>query len=123
VPTALSVLLVEDEADVLQVVRAFLQQWDCSVVACSHAEAALQAAAVPGARFDLLLTDVVLGPGLRGDELAQRLRASQPALPVLLMSGYAQDVQASTIANGPLLRKPFTREQLAQAVLAATAPR
>jgi PAS domain S-box-containing protein len=123
VPSALSVLLVEDEADVLQVVRAFLQQWDCSVVACSHAEAALQAAAVPGARFDLLLTDVVLGPGLRGDELAQRLRASQPALPVLLMSGYAQDVQASTIANGPLLRKPFTREQLAQAVLAATAPR
>ena len=120
VPAGLAVLLVEDEPDVLRVVRAFLEQWGCSVVACSHAEAALQAAAVPGARFDLLLTDVVLGPGLRGDELAQRLRASKPALPVLLMSGYAQDVQAS---NWPLLRKPFTREQLAQSVLAAIGAR
>jgi PAS domain S-box-containing protein len=120
VAAGLAVLLVEDEPDVLRVVRAFLEQWGCSVVACSHAEAALQAAAVPGARFDLLLTDVVLGPGLRGDELAQRLRASQPALPVLLMSGYAQDVQAS---SWPLLRKPFTREQLAQSVLAAIGAR
>jgi CheY-like chemotaxis protein len=120
VPTALAVLLVEDEPDVLRVVRAFLEQWGCSVVACSHADAALQAASAPGAHFDLLLTDVVLGPGLRGDQLAQRLRALQPSLPVLLMSGYAQDVQAS---QWPLLRKPFTREQLAQAMLAATAQR
>jgi PAS domain S-box-containing protein len=120
VPTGLEVLLVEDEPDVLRVIRAFLEQWGCSVVACSHAEAAMQAAAAPGARFDLLLTDVVLGPGLRGDELAQRLRVARPALPVLLMSGYAQDVQAS---HWPLLRKPFTREQLAQAVVLATAPR
>ncbi len=123
VPRAMSVLLVEDEPDVLRVVRAFLEQWGCSVVACSHAEAALQAAAAPGARFDLLLTDVVLGPGLRGDELAQRLRAASPALPVLLMSGYAQDLHSASHDLGPVLRKPFTREQLAQAVLAATAAR
>jgi CheY-like chemotaxis protein len=117
------VLLVEDEPDVLRVVRAFLEQWGCTVVACSHAEAALQAAAAPGAHFDLLLTDVVLGPGLRGEELAQRLRAARPALPVLLMSGYAQDLHTAAVANAPLLRKPFTREQLAQAMLLATAPR
>jgi PAS domain S-box-containing protein len=123
VPTGLTVLLVEDEPDVLRVVRAFLEQWGCTVVACSHAEAALQAAAAPGAHFDLLLTDVVLGPGLRGEELAQRLRAARPALPVLLMSGYAQDLQTAAVANAPLLRKPFTREQLAQAMLSATAPR
>jgi signal transduction histidine kinase len=123
VPAGLSVLLVEDEPDVLRVVLAFLEQWGCSVVGCSHAEAALQAAAAPDTRFDLLLTDVVLGPGLRGDQLAQRLRAAQPALAVLLMSGYAQDLQAAASDLGPLLRKPFTREQLAQAVLAATGPR
>ncbi len=112
-PRGLSVLLVEDEPEVLRVVQAFLSGWGCRVVTCSHAQAALDALA--GAdRFDLLLSDVVLGPGLRGTELAQRARAHRPGLPVLLMSGYAADADAP--AGVPLLRKPFTREQLAQAM-------
>jgi CheY-like chemotaxis protein len=106
---------VEDEPEVLRVVQAFLSAWGCRVVACSQAQAALEAAARQ--RFDLLLSDVVLGPGLRGDQLATQVRSQQqPALPVLLMSGYAQDVQATP---WPLLRKPFTREQLAAAIVAA----
>jgi PAS domain S-box-containing protein len=117
VPHGLAVLLVEDEPEVLRVVQTFLEQWGCRVVACSHAAAALEVAAGT-ARFDLLLSDVALGPGLRGDQLAERLRAQQPALPVLLMSGYAQDAPG---ARWPLLRKPFTREQLAEALLLATA--
>jgi PAS domain S-box-containing protein len=115
-PRGLSVLLVEDEPEVLRVVQAFLAGWGCSVHACSHAQAALDALA-QGERFDLLLTDVALGPGLRGTELAQRARAHRPALPVLLMSGYAAEAEAP--ADVPLLRKPFTREQLAQAVAGA----
>jgi PAS domain S-box-containing protein len=111
-PSGLHVLLVEDEPEVLRVVQAFLAQWSCSVVACSNADAALASAAQ--GRFDLLLSDVALGPGLRGDQLAQRLRESNPALPVLLMSGYAPD---ALTAAWPLLRKPFTREQLAEAIM------
>jgi PAS domain S-box-containing protein len=114
VPRGLSVLLVEDEPEVLRVVQAFLAQWQCQVHSCSHAEAALDALADPAAHFDLLLSDVVLGPGLRGDQLAERVRAERPTLPVLLMSGYADAVDAHQL---PLLRKPFTREQLAAAVL------
>jgi CheY-like chemotaxis protein len=114
VPHGLAVLLVEDEPEVLRVVRTFLEQWGCRVVACSHAQAAIDAAAQ--GRFDLLLSDVALGLGLRGDQLAQRLREQQPALPVLLMSGYTQNAQAT---QWPLLRKPFTREALAEAILRA----
>jgi CheY-like chemotaxis protein len=95
------------------VVQAFLSGWGCRVCACSHAQAALDALA-GSERFDLLLSDVVLGPGLRGTELAQRAREHRPMLPVLLMSGYAAEADAP--ADLPLLRKPFTREQLAQAV-------
>ena len=113
VPRDLSVLLVEDEPDVLRVVQAFLSGWGCRVHACSHAQAALDALA-GGERFDLLLSDVALGPGPRGTELVQRAREHRPALPVLLMSGYAAEADAP--ADVPLLRKPFTREQLAQAV-------
>jgi PAS domain S-box-containing protein len=116
-PRGLSVLLVEDEPEVLRVVQAFLAQWECRVHACSHAEAALDALADPAAYFDLLLTDVVLGPGLRGDQLAERVRAQRPTLPVLLMSGYADRADTQQL---PLLRKPFSREQLAAAVLRVT---
>jgi CheY-like chemotaxis protein len=114
----LSVLLVEDEPEVLRVVQTFLAQWQCSVVACANAQAALDALAAARAPFDLLISDVMLGPGLRGDQLAERLRELHPAMPVLLMSGYAGEMQT---LPWPLLRKPFTREQLAQGVLSATA--
>jgi PAS domain S-box-containing protein len=118
VPRGLSVLLVEDEPEVLRVVQTFLAQWQCSVLPCANAEAALDAlAAAPAQHFDLLISDVMLGPGQRGDQLAERLRSLRPALPVLLMSGYAGEMQT---LPWPLLRKPFTREQLAEAVLQAT---
>jgi len=114
VPRGLSVLLVEDEPEVLRVLQAFLSGWGCRVTACAQAETALAELAPASAAFDLLLSDVVLGPGLRGTELAQRARALRPDLPVLLMSGYAY--AAGDAPALPLLRKPFTREQLAQSI-------
>jgi PAS domain S-box-containing protein len=117
-PRGLSVLLVEDEPEVLRVVQTFLAQWQCSVVACANAQAALDALAAARMPFDLLISDVMLGPGLRGDQLAQRLRELHLGMPVLLMSGYAGEMQT---LPWPLLRKPFTREQLAEGVLRAMA--
>ncbi len=76
VPQGLSVLLVEDEPEVLRVVQAFLAQWRCRVMACSNAESALDAMADGAAHFDLLLSDVMLGHGLRGDQLAERVRSA-----------------------------------------------
>jgi CheY-like chemotaxis protein len=116
VPSGLVVLLVEDEPEVLRVVQVFLEGWGCEVVAARDALSA-QAALASATAFDLLLTDVILGPGARGTELIERARTLQPGLPVLLMSGYAGDAGAPE--GVPLLRKPFTREQLAAAVVAA----
>jgi PAS domain S-box-containing protein len=116
-PRGLSVLLVEDEPEVLRVVQTFLTGWGCKVQACGRADIALEALRPGGEHFDLLLSDVVLGPGLRGTDIAERARGLRPGLSVLLMSGYAPD--AALPAEGgtwPLLRKPFTREQLAQAI-------
>ncbi|HET9820702.1 MAG TPA: PAS domain S-box protein [Burkholderiaceae bacterium] len=116
-PRDLSVLLVEDEPEVMRVVQAFLTGWGCKVTACTQAESALAELALPSTRFDLLLTDVVLGPGLRGTELALRAQVLRPDMPALLMSGYAYT--AGDAPSQPLLRKPFSREQLAEAILRA----
>jgi hypothetical protein len=64
--------------------------------------------------IDLLLTDVVM-PQMPGNEVAARVRALRPGLPVLYMSGYAQPVLGGQAAAGPqagLLEKPFTAAAL-----------
>jgi CheY-like chemotaxis protein len=75
-------------------------------------------AGAPGAAIDLLLTDVVM-PGMDGQALSERLREAHPQLPVILMSGYAEDVIArrSGIAAGvAYLQKPFRPDDLAAKV-------
>lgn len=121
-PPGLRVLLVEDEAEVRQVLLNFLRAWGCELRACESAEAALAALAEPGADYDLVLSDVMLGSGMRGTELAARLRRQRPATALLLMSGYAADLLAAeqpALQDVPLLRKPFSREDLAAAIAAA----
>jgi signal transduction histidine kinase len=119
-PQGLRVLVVEDEPEVLRVVQAFLGAWQCEVTTLRSAEQALALLQAEDARFDLLLSDIVLGAGMRGTELAARARKRRPGLAVLLMSGYASDLlsdDAAEEAVGPaLLRKPFTREALAEAI-------
>ena len=87
---------------------------DAEVTVCTNGEDAL--ATLHGdAAFDLLLTDIALGTGMRGTELARRASALRPGLPVLLMTGFA-----SGLLDAPpefeLLRKPYGREDLARAI-------
>ena len=70
-----------------------------------------------GTEPDLLLTDVVM-PGMSGAELARRLRALQPELPVLYMSGYTDDVLRPAELAAPrtsFLAKPFHNAELVAA--------
>jgi PAS domain S-box-containing protein len=121
-PRGLRVLLVEDDVDVRRVAESFLLSMGCEVVACGSAEAALDALADParGPAFDLLFSDVTLGAGIDGHELARRVGIQYPALAVLLTSGYSRHL-ASAGASGaplrwPMLRKPYTRHDLAAAI-------
>ncbi|RZI64195.1 MAG: PAS domain S-box protein [Variovorax sp.] len=116
-PAGLRVLLVEDDAEVRQVAQNFLQSLACSVVPCADAEAALALLAVD-ADFGLVLTDIALGAGLRGTDLAMVLRQGRPSLPVLLMSGFSNELLGAAPGR-PLLRKPYTRDELADAMVRA----
>jgi CheY-like chemotaxis protein len=125
VPAGTRVLLVEDDAEVRSVVTTFLRTLKCEVRAASSGEQALLMLE-PGAAFDLLLTDIALGPGMRGTELAAQAVARMPGLHILLMSGYSADLldaDRTSPANWELLRKPYGRGELAHAmarVLAST---
>jgi PAS domain S-box-containing protein len=111
------VLVVEDETEVRNIAASFLRSLGYRVVAVGSAvEALKQLAANDG--FALLFSDVMLGGGMNGVELAQAACSLRPQLGVLLTSGY--DDPAAQAMTSPetfeLLRKPYRREQLAAAV-------
>jgi PAS domain S-box-containing protein len=121
VPPGLRVLLVEDDAEVRHVVRTFLETLGCSVASCASGEQA-QLALGPEARVDLLLTDIALGAGMRGTQLAAWAQARHPALGVLLMSGFSAELleaDRDCPAAWELLHKPCSRDELARAITRA----
>jgi len=82
--------------------------------------AALRALAA-GLAVDLVLTDVVMTGGQDGLDLAKQLGADRPGLPILLYSGYGGAPERVAAAGLPLLRKPFSLEELRRALDAAGA--
>ena len=119
----LRVLLVEDDAEVRSVVKTFLQHLACHVTLASNAEDALILLG-PDAAFDVLLTDIALGAGMRGTELASEAQRRFPKLGVVLMSGFSAeliDADRDAPASWELLRKPYSREELANAIAIITA--
>ena len=118
VPEGLSVLLVEDDPEVRAVVRTFLDTLGCKVTVASSGEQALLAL-TPDAGFDLLLTDIALGAGMRGTQLAALVQQRLPAMAVLLMSGFSTELLEADRDSPPtwdLLRKPYSRDELARAI-------
>jgi len=118
VPAGLKVLMVEDDPEVRAVVRTFLDALGCVVTACTSAEQALLVL-TPDARFDLLLTDIALGAGMRGTQLAKEAQKRFPELAILLMSGFSAellDADRESPVGWELLPKPYSRAQLARAI-------
>jgi signal transduction histidine kinase len=108
---ALDVLLVEDDARVRRAIARMLKYCGHRVHAAQGASAAENV--LEQADIDLVLTDVVM-PGVSGPELAERLRARRPGLPVLFMSGYPgpETRRLGMVASDALLPKPFTLAEL-----------
>ncbi len=118
VPAGLSVLLVEDDAEVRAVMRRFLVSLGCDVSEEASAEQALLSLGGPR-RPDLLLSDIALGPGMRGTELATRMQERFPGTAVVLMSGFSAELLEADGSSPPeweLLRKPCSREELAASI-------
>ncbi|MDQ0026453.1 PAS domain S-box-containing protein [Variovorax paradoxus] len=120
IPPGLRVMLVEDDPEVRKVVQTFLTTLGCSVVAASNAEQALMSMeAADAGSFDLLLSDIALGPGMRGTRLAAEAQQRFPNLAILLMSGFSSellDADREVPQSWELLRKPYTRAELARAM-------
>lgn len=72
--------------------------------------------------LDLLVTDIVM-PGMRGPELASRLRDTNPEMAIVFISGDSDQPSDRDIANAGFLTKPFRREALLDAVAALLASR
>jgi two-component system cell cycle sensor histidine kinase/response regulator CckA len=117
--STLTILVVDDEPDVLQLIQSILGE-AYEITVATSAELAIQKFAQMGKRPDLVLTDVVM-PGISGPMLVDRLLAMDPALRVLFMSGYdeRQVVQRYVVEKGfNLLTKPFTVKKLRSTVQA-----
>ncbi len=113
-----TVLLVEDEGQILHLGRRILEQHGYTVLAASTPAAALEVAAQLGAPIHMLITDVVM-PGMNGKELVAQLRVGRPGLRCLYMSGYTANVIAHhgvLDAGVAFLQKPFTIQTLAEKV-------
>lgn len=114
-----TVLVVEDEEGVRVLAVETLTRRGYHVLAAESGEAALAIAGAYEGTIHVLLTDVVM-PGMKGTELAERMRAQRPGIRVLLMSGYSADiVTPADLRDTALLTKPFSPAALSTAIRAA----
>jgi signal transduction histidine kinase/ActR/RegA family two-component response regulator len=112
-----TVLVVEDEPEVRGLIVQMLRSLGYTVLVAPGATAALAQCQSKGRSIDLVLTDVIM-PEMNGPALVQKLQLMGLRPAVLYVSGYAPDALASggLEAVAHLLRKPFTRQSLAQHV-------
>lgn len=109
-----TILLVDDEPSLRKLGQWILEDAGYDVVAAEGAEAALAAFETSPARFRGAVIDYGL-PGVRGDELLVRLRATRPDFPAILTSGYCERDVPRDLAH-VFLPKPYGGEQLQDAV-------
>lgn len=115
-----TILVVEDEPDLRELTRVFLEGYGYRVLSASDADEAIRMAESFAEPIDLLLTDVIM-PGMSGRQLAERIVKQRPKTRIVYMTGYTDDmvVQHKVLEPGvQLLQKPFTKRELAGKVRA-----
>jgi hypothetical protein len=116
-----TVLVVEDQPALRRVTAATVAEAGYHVLVAAGSREAIELVQNSERRIDLLLTDVIM-PDLLGQQLAERLRAAQPGLKVVFMSGFARaSLPDTTPLDGPLLVKPFTEPELLHQIAATLA--
>lgn len=116
-----TILLVEDEPAVRDLATLLLERLGYTVISASDCRDAIAVAERFAGEYQLLITDVVM-PGGSGRDLAKRLASCVPNLKTLYMTGYTDDALLRNQlleSNLCVLRKPFTKDQLASAVRSA----
>ena len=106
-----TVLVVDDEPDLLEIARAYLMEMGYSAMTANNAVLALNMLAQSD-EIQLMMTDILMPGGMNGVELAERARTLRPGLKVIYSSGFPADAlieRNGTMVDGPLLRKPYHR--------------
>jgi len=113
-----TILLVEDEPDLRELVSEILESYRYRVVAAANGVEALKLWDQIDGRIDLLLTDLVMPEGMNGCELVAQLRQRRPELKVIYTSGYSPAMSGVELdtREGLFLAKPYRPPALAQLV-------
>jgi two-component system cell cycle sensor histidine kinase/response regulator CckA len=106
------ILLVDDEAPLLDLLKKYLERLGYEVEACLTPADALQRFEADPTRYALVLTDLTL-PGMKGDEMIAQMRAREPKLRAIISSGYPYDPQGTLTG---FLQKPFPPATLADQI-------
>jgi PAS domain S-box-containing protein len=118
-PLGVTILVAEDDDGTRKAVARILRRAGYTLVETRDGAEALREIEVRGDAFHLLLTDVMM-PGLTGPALAERARSIVPNLPVLFMTGYAEQdvsVHLDTVRRDrDLITKPFAPRELTQRI-------
>lgn len=120
-----TVLLVDDEVALVDMVRSMLERLGHTVVACRKSPDALAAFQQEPGRFDLVVTDQTM-PQMTGIQLAEDILRIRPDIPIILCSGFNELAtlnHAKEIGIRGTLPKPFSIRQLADAIEACMASR
>lgn len=113
------VLLVDDEVEIVEMLKLGLQKYGFRVTGCASGYDALSFFQYQPERYDLLLCDRLM-PGLSGEQLAARVRELRPELPVLFMTGYDEQLSESgleTASGDRCLHKPLTAGEVAEQII------
>jgi CheY-like chemotaxis protein len=116
------VLVVDDNEEVREVIVAYLDTLGCPAIQAASGRTALEFLADNPGAIDLLMADYAM-PGMSGIELIQAVRAKCPALPAIIVTGYADTSGFDGEADAILLKKPFRMNELAATVELALARR
>jgi CheY-like chemotaxis protein len=109
---SMQILVVDDDPLVLRNTIALLEDAGHQVAGATGASEALQA--LQHSKFDLLITDHLM-PMMTGAQLIEEIRRRKISLPVLIMTGY-RELATDTVTNVSRLMKPFTQQQLLDAI-------
>jgi two-component system, cell cycle sensor histidine kinase and response regulator CckA len=113
-----TILLVEDEIGLLELVREILQQYQYRVLIASSGVEALRVWDECNGQIDLLLTDMIMPGGMTGTDLAAELKRRKPGLKVIYASGYSSALTGKDFTQGDniFLAKPYQPNQVAQLI-------
>jgi len=118
VPSTGKVLLVEDNAEVAAVGKAYLEQLGYDVKHAASAQEGLEAMAGED-RVDLVFSDILMPGGMNGLDFADAVRKRCPGIAVLLTTGYSSSVQDARGRGFEVLQKPYDLSTLERALLVA----